>query len=210
MTPGISGLKGWVSGLAIIALLGPILFGSGLFAAHEAAAERFDIETVQKFRENVSRGGKIQGAGSGVTTADIRTSEGFISGVGLGAIHLLLAPFPWQLTSTRALFTLPEVVYWWYLFFWGVIPGLMYTLRHRLRDITVLLLFILGFGLLYSMMFGNVGLVVRQRAQLLPWLLIFAGVGLERRKLRRAAIIAKRKIRFTLPAERPTETIPAA
>ena len=32
-------------------------------------------------------------------------------------------------------------------------------------------------------MFGNVGLIVRQRAQLLPWLLIFAMAGLEQRAL---------------------------
>jgi hypothetical protein len=34
-------------------------------------------------------------------------------------------------------------------------------------------------------MFGNVGLIFRQRAQLLPWLLIIAVVGLERRALRK-------------------------
>ncbi len=208
MTPGITGLKGWVSGLAILALLAPILIGSGLFAAHEAAAEKFDIESVQKFRVNVSSGGKSQGAGSGVQTSDIRTNEGFVSGVGVGAIHLLLAPFPWQITSTRAMFTLPEVTYWWYLFFMGVIPGLKYALRYRFKDIAVLLLFILGFGLLYSMMFGNIGLIVRQRAQLLPWLLVFAAVGLERRKLRHLAIASKRKLKIKslLPPEHNTQT----
>jgi hypothetical protein len=210
MTPGLSGLKGWVSGLAIIAVLGPILLGSGLFALHEAAAERFDIASVQKFRMNVSQGGKGQGAGSGVKTADIRTSEGFVTGVAVGAAHLLLAPFPWQLTSARAMFTLPEVMYWWFLFFRGVVPGVIYSLRHRFRDITVLLLFIFGFGLLYSMMFGNVGLVVRQRAQLLPWLLIFAAVGIERSKIRHAAAIAKRKIKLVISHERQTQTIPAS
>ena len=34
-------------------------------------------------------------------------------------------------------------------------------------------------------LFANVGLIVRQRAQLLPWLLIFAMVGLEQRSQRR-------------------------
>ena len=36
-----------------------------------------------------------------------------------------------------------------------------------------------------SMMFGNVGLIFRQRAQLLPWLLIIAVVGLEQRALQK-------------------------
>jgi hypothetical protein len=35
------------------------------------------------------------------------------------------------------------------------------------------------------MMFGNVGLIFRQRAQLLPWLLIIAVVGLEQRTLQK-------------------------
>jgi hypothetical protein len=34
-------------------------------------------------------------------------------------------------------------------------------------------------------MFGNVGLIFRQRAQLLPWLLIIAVVGLEQRAMRK-------------------------
>jgi hypothetical protein len=48
-----------------------------------------------------------------------------------------------------------------------------------------MLFFILGLGVLYSMMFGNVGLIFRQRAQLLPWLLIISAVGLEQRALKK-------------------------
>ncbi len=201
LTPGLSGPRAWVSAIALTAVLVPVLVGSGLFALHEAAVETFDIETIQKFRVNVSQGGKGQGAGSGIRTADIRTTEGFASGVAVGAIHLLLAPFPWEMNSTRALITLPEVVYWWFLVAFGVIPGLWYCIRKRFRDVCVLLLFIVGFGLLYSMMFGNVGLVVRQRAQLLPWLLVFAAVGLEQRKNRRNAMAVARRGPIPLPAE---------
>ena len=81
--------------------------------------------------------------------------------------------------------TIPELAVWYFLFFWGVLPGLWYAARNRLNDIQPLLVFICGLGLLYSLMFGNVGLVYRQRAQLLPWLFIFAAVGLEQRTLRR-------------------------
>ena len=58
-----------------------------------------------------------------------------------------------------------------------------------------LLIFTTGLGLLYSLLFANVGLIVRQRAQLLPWLLIFAMVGLEqhfqRRRLKQQAKAAE-------------------
>ncbi len=35
-----------------------------------------------------------------------------------GGAHLLLAPFPWQLggASLRMILTLPELLFWWYLF----------------------------------------------------------------------------------------------
>jgi hypothetical protein len=107
--------------------------------------------------------------------------------VTIGAAHLLLAPFPWQLGggSLRMVLTLPELVYWWWLVFNGLIPGVIYSVRHRLSDVRAMLLMLIGFGLLYSLTFGNVGLVFRQRAQLLPWMFILAAVGLEQRTLRR-------------------------
>jgi hypothetical protein len=89
--------------------------------------------------------------------------------------------------SLRLVGTTPELIVWWWLFFIGVVPGLWYALRHRFNDIQPMLYFVLGMGLLYSLMFGNVGLAYRHRAQLLPLLLVFAAVGLEQRKIRKAA-----------------------
>jgi hypothetical protein len=83
------------------------------------------------------------------------------------------------------LLTTPELAVWWWLVFVGLIPGLWHVCKTRLADVQPMLFFVLGLGLLYSMMFGNVGLIFRQRAQLLPWLLIIAIVGLEQRAIRR-------------------------
>jgi hypothetical protein len=69
----------------------------------------------------------------------------------------------------------------------GLRPGLVYCLRYRLADVRAILILVLGFGLLYSLTFGNVGLVFRQRSQLLPWLFIISAVGLEQREIRRRA-----------------------
>jgi hypothetical protein len=117
----------------------------------------------------------------------LKTTGGLVLGSLDGAAHLLLAPFPWHLGggSLRMLLTMPELAVWYFLFFWGVLPGLWYAVRNRFNDIQPLLVLICGLGLLYSLMFGNIGLVYRQRAQLLPWLFIFAAVGLEQRTLRR-------------------------
>jgi len=79
----------------------------------------------------------------------------------------------------------------------ALIPGLWYTVRKRFSDVQPLLFFVVGLGLLYSVTFGNVGLAYRQRAQLLPWLVIIAMVGLEQRELRKSA---RRRQFFRHPA----------
>jgi 4-amino-4-deoxy-L-arabinose transferase-like glycosyltransferase len=185
--PGLTGIRAKFAAVA----LGVILIWSAVNvvgdARQDSDLEQISLDRIQLFREAVAEGGMVNGAGSGVKTADVRTPAGLISGTFVGAAHLLLAPFPWELegASARALFTIPELLVWWWLFFKGVIPGAAYLLRYRFRDISTLLLFIFGFGLLYSLMFGNVGLVFRQRAQLMPWLLVFGMVGLERLRLKR-------------------------
>lgn len=182
-----------VAGLAIAALIIPLAISSGVLARNEAQFERFDIGYIRSFQRGVSTG-----QGSGVVVGyDLSTPTGLLMNTAVGAAYLLLAPFPWELggASLRMLLTLPEMLVWWWLFFRGVVPGLWLALRRRFGEIQPLLIFIAGLGLLYSLMFGNVGLVVRQRAQLLPWLLIFAMVGLEwrdqRRQLRRQQVAAE-------------------
>jgi hypothetical protein len=170
--------------VAIAVLVIPLAVSSGILVRSEAQIERFDLNSIRTFRRNIATG-----SGSGVTTNyDFNSPVGLVTGTAVGAAHLLLAPFPWQLggASLRMLLTLPEVLVWWWLVFYGLLPGLWLAIRKRFSEIQPLLIFIAGLGLLYSMLFGNVGLIVRQRAQLLPWLLIFALVGLEQRRLKRA------------------------
>jgi hypothetical protein len=157
----------------------------GMLAQREARFELYDIEFIQSFRYNIA-----DSAGSGVYVPyDVTTSAGFGFATLVGAAHLLLAPFPWQLVggSLRMLMVGPETAYWYWLFFVALIPGIRWTLKERLGDVLPMLFFIVGLGLLYSVMFGNVGLIYRQRAQLLPWMLVFASVGLELRNARLAA-----------------------
>jgi hypothetical protein len=164
---------------------------TGILAHHESEARDWDLERFQNVRSYVART-----TGSGFDAElDVRTPGGFGLSLLIGAAHLLLAPFPWQLASgsARMLMVAPEMVYWWWLVFAGVLPGLRFSLRHRLNDVLPLLAILIGFGLLYSVTFSNVGLIYRQRAQLMPWLLTFAAVGLEQRRQRRLARLAARR-----------------
>ena len=192
------GKFGVASALGIAALVIPIVILTGVLVQNETEFERLDIQRIQTFRRDVAAS-----AGSGyVSSYDMRTPEGFGVATAVGAAHLLLAPFPWEMggASLRMALTAPELLFWWWLFFAGVVPGTRYAVKKRFGDVLPLLFFLLGLGLLYSMMFGNIGLVFRQRAQLLPWLLIFAAVGLEQRMLRRQA--ARQTPQASLPHER--------
>lgn len=170
-------------GIAIAVLVIPLAVSSGMLARSQAQIEAFDAERISKFRKDVAKG---QGSGS-EAQFDMTTSTGFAMGTAYGAVHLLLAPFPWQLggASLRMAMTLPEMLVWWWLFFAGLITGLWHAIKTKLAEISPMLVFIVALGLLYSMMFGNVGLVFRQRAQLLPWLLIFAIYWLEMKQLKK-------------------------
>src|SRR5262249_34147437 len=100
---------------------------------------------------------------------------------------LLLSPFPWQLGagSLRMALTAPEIVVWWFFFFARVLPGIGYAIRHRFGDALPLFLFLSLLGVTYSLTFGNVGTAYRQRAQLMPYLLVLAGLRLESKLLSR-------------------------
>ena len=187
----VSGQSRFNVGPKLGAVLLVIFFATtGLLAHHESQYAHWDLDNLQRVRNYTA-----QTTGSGfVSTLDVRTPVGFGLTLAVGAAHLMLAPFPWQLFggSIRMLLVAPEMLYWWWLVFVAVIPGLRYALRDRFNDILPLLVMIIGFGTVYSLTFSNVGLIYRQRAQILPWLLIFAAVSLERRPRHRFARSASR------------------
>jgi hypothetical protein len=169
------------SALVVMVVFVPLLLLSGVMIRHESQFDRFDAKFISNYRH-----GLAIGAGSGVdTNYDLRTNQGFAMATLTGGVYLLLAPFPWELGgSLRKMLTTPELFVWWWLVVAALVPGLWYTVRKRFSDIQPLLFFVVGLGLLYSVTFGNVGLAYRQRAQLLPWLVIIAMVGLEQRALK--------------------------
>ena len=188
-----------------VLLIGGFFVTTGLLAHHESQYAHWDLDNLQQVRSYTART-----TGSGFESSlDVRTPSGFGLMLVIGAAHLLLAPFPWHLLggSVRLLLVAPETIYWWWLVLVAVIPGLRYSLRHRFNDILPLLVMLVGFGLVYSLTFSNVGLIYRQRAQLLPWLLIFAAVKLElRRQGRFASLPRGRRLPAGLPVNAGLET----
>lgn len=161
-------------------LVAGFLLVTGTRATKELEEQRFDIDHVMAMKE----GGTIDQKSGVKVEANLRSSSGMSYAVLIGALYLLMAPFPWHWGgSLRMFMVVPEVVIWWGVLFYGVIPGLIYCIRRRLFDVMPILLFLAGMGFLYSLLFCNIGLVYRQRAQLLPWLVIFGSVGIQLHKV---------------------------
>jgi putative Ca2+/H+ antiporter (TMEM165/GDT1 family) len=65
----------------------------------------------------------------------------------------------------------------WWASFPLLVLGLWYALRHRLRQVSPIVIFTTMLTLAYSVFQGNVGTAYRQRSQLLVFYFIFVAVG---------------------------------
>lgn len=157
----------------ILALLGFALMYLGVGQNASIEYRVFgNLERVQSSRSDLARA-----AQSGFQEeADVSTTEGALSAIPLGFAYLMFAPFPWQAGNLRQAITIPEVLIWWAMLPF-VIVGLVYAVRHRLRNAFPILIFSLLLTIAYSIFQGNVGTAYRQRTQIQVFLFILMGVG---------------------------------
>ena len=145
------------------------------FGVLQYAGTQFDrfasLKMVQTSREDQAA------AGSGfMKDVDVQTTEGALTVIPVGVVYLLFAPFPWQFSTLRQTITLPEMIVWWFSFPLLVL-GLWYSIKHRLRQVSPIVIFTTMLTLAYSLFQGNVGTAYRQRSQLLVFYFIFVAVG---------------------------------
>jgi hypothetical protein len=201
-----------------IAVIGLVFTWFGVINSASRQLERYgNLEAVQRSRLDASRSAD-SGFGKDV---DVRTTEGALTAIPMGVLYLLFAPFPWQLASLRQSLTLPEMIVWW-LSFPLLVLGLWFAIKHRLREVSPIVLFTTMLTLVYSLFQGNVGTAYRQRSQLLVFYFIFVAVGAvllkERSEDRRqqqqlakqelAELQAARTLaRHIAPEQRPAHTV---
>jgi 4-amino-4-deoxy-L-arabinose transferase-like glycosyltransferase len=156
-----------------IAAIGLVFTWFGVINSASVQFERYgNLETVQISRLDAARSA-TSGFGKDV---NVGTTEGALSALPMGLLYLMFAPFPWQLESLRQNLTLPEMLVWW-ISFPLLVLGLWFALKHRLREVTPIVLFTTMLTLAYSLFQGNVGTVYRQRSQLLVFYFVFVAVG---------------------------------
>ena len=157
---------------AIIVIMGLALTYVGITRYTKQLEHYTKLERIQRSRQDSA----VRGQSGFGAENDVSTSEGALSTIPIGLVYLLLAPFPWQVTTLRQMITLPEMLIWW-ASFPLLILGIWFSIKYRLRQILPILIFTLMLSLAYSIFQGNVGNAYRQRSQLLVFYFIFIAVG---------------------------------
>jgi 4-amino-4-deoxy-L-arabinose transferase-like glycosyltransferase len=131
---------------------------------------------------NASRSELSSTAGSGFhENADVSTPTGAISYLPIGFTNFFLGPFPWQLTSARQAFALPDVFLWWMLLP-SLVRGILAGWKRVGRRVFLMILPAGIICAMLSLLIGNFGTVVRERLQIVVLLLPFIGLGLALRR----------------------------
>jgi len=183
LSRGALSLSGVAKQLSVLGLIVGLMVFVGAASRVEQGADVLSLERVSEFRQ-----GMATTANSGFSSdVDISTPGRAFAFLPIGIATLLLSPFPWQFTSLRAAFALPEMLIWWALLP-ALARGIRFTLHTRARVASPVLLFSLVLTVGYSLIHGNVGSGFRQRAQIFVFLFIFAAAGVFVRRCRRFGI----------------------
>ncbi len=163
---------GFMQRFVAVAAIGLAFTWFGVLQGASMQFERYaSLKMVQTSREDQAA------AGSGfMKDVDVQTTEGALTVIPIGLLYLMFAPFPWDFGTLRQTITLPEMIVWW-LVFPLLVLGLWYSIKHRLRQVSPIIIFTTMLTLAYSLFQGNVGTAYRQRSQLLVFYFIFVAVG---------------------------------
>ena len=93
----------------------------------------------------------------------------------LGLVHALGAPFPWQADRMIERVTIPEMLLWYVALVLALTGGL--THWRRWQSYVHILGYIGAMLLIFALIQGNLGTLVRQRGMIIPFTLIFSGAG---------------------------------
>jgi 4-amino-4-deoxy-L-arabinose transferase-like glycosyltransferase len=188
--------------LSIVGLL--VLLG--LAESTSQQLSYFNLEFANAYRQ-----GMASTADSGFAAdVDVSTPTGALLYLPVGIAHLLFAPFPWQITSFRALLASPETVFWWFLFP-ATLRGIMFAIKQAFGRTSALLIFAFTLIPAYSLVQGNVGSAFRQRAQILVFLFIFCALGIYVKRVKRAGLdprLLLAEAASAPEAEAPAESTP--
>jgi len=167
--------------------LAAVIVGAMVFGVQQTGIADFAQQEVSLKDLHTLRQGFTWGANSAyLKDADISTVEGLRAFLPLALIYFLFAPFPWMATGGLQLLTAPEMVFWYLMVPYIWVGGRLTWREHR-AGLCVLLAVTFLITFTYALISGNIGTAYRHRAQILPLLLVLAGIGWAHMKARKAA-----------------------
>jgi hypothetical protein len=175
----VQSITAFVRQLMMMGLVGAALLTIGAGGAASEHLTTIDLKEIQ-FRRQALAETADSGFGHDL---DVSTPGGAIGALPIGFTFLMLAPFPWMMTSLRSAIALPEMLLW-YSMLPLLVAGIKYSLRYRLAETSTMMIFSMGLALAYSIFLGNVGTAYRQRAQILVFCFLFIAVGHTLRKIK--------------------------
>jgi len=141
-----------------------------------------NLTTVSKIRSGFAVGGS-EFLGDAKVNSPIQALK-FLP---LGLLYFFFGPFPWQVHGLNQIMTIPEVLIWYCLMPF-IIYGIVYTLKNKFAKSYVITTLTVALTLIYTFGMTNMGSLYRYRAQVLVFYLIFAALGISKRRDRRLGI----------------------
>lgn len=153
-------------------LVAAIVMGGGLGERGYEYSANADLKQVSTLRTDLATT-----AASGVDPdADVSTTSGSLAYLPIGVPQFLLGPFPWQVRNMRQFLGLLEAMTLWALAP-SMVRGVQRAVRSAGRRIALLLAPAIGITIVLSLLIGNLGTIVRERLQVLVFLLPFIALG---------------------------------
>lgn len=153
-------------------LVAAIVLGGGLGESGYELSSTADLEQVNTLRSNLAKT-----AASGVDhDADVSTTSGSLAYLPIGVPQFLLGPFPWQVRNMRQFLGLLEAMTLWALAP-ALVRGVQQAVRSVGRRVAILLAPAIGITIVLSLLIGNLGTIVRERLQVLVFVLPLIALG---------------------------------
>jgi hypothetical protein len=177
---------GLAGGVGTLALVLALVVGGGLGYSGYRFVTHTNLAQV-----NIVRTDSSHSAASGFLQAsDVSTPQHAASYIPLGATYFVLGPAPWQVRSLRQILAVPDALVWWFLLpsLWR---GIREGRRRRGREILIYLLPALALTVVLTLLIANFGTAVRERMQVIIFLIPLIGLGWSvRHPARQAAAVS--------------------
>jgi hypothetical protein len=160
-----------VSPAVTTVLLGLVLLGL-VFHTSQNEGLRQTLQEFTAIRQSMTGGGSDY-----LTDVQFGSAGDVVRFLPVGLIYFLFGPFPWMAGSVRQLFTVPEVLFWYWLIPKAV-RGLGVVYRAAPTRAWLLVSLVAFLTIPYSLVSSNMGTAYRHRAQVMPFFLIFAAAGM--------------------------------